>query len=124
MGANKNLLLKKQIFTSASMAASLTSTVTEIQFLDNIGIELVFTGSPFGTFSVQGSVNYAQDALGNVTNAGNWVSVTLSPAPVASGSGDQILIDMNQLSFPWIRAIFTRSSGTGTLNGFICGKSV
>jgi|SRR6185437_13150409 len=120
----KNVLAKTQIFTNASMNGNLTSSVTPISFLDNICIQLNFTGTPTGNFFVQGSVDYQTDYLGNVISTGNWISLTLVPSPVASGSANQILLDMNQLSFPYIRVIYTYSSGSGTLNGFIGGKSV
>lgn len=104
--------------------ATVTSAVTNIQFHDNIGIELVWTGTPTGSFAVQVSANYDQDQNGNVLNSGNWVSVTLSPTVSAAGSADSAYIDLNQLSAPWIRVVYTKSGGTGTLNGWITGKTV
>lgn len=125
MSTGRKSLLKKQIITNGDMSqATLTSLVTDIQFLDNICVELVFTGSPTGFFYVQGSVDYTQDGYGNVTNAGNWVSLNLYPAPVAPGGDDLILIDMNQLSFAWVRVLYQKASGTGTLNAFIGGKGL
>ncbi len=125
MSGRKNALLKFQTITAGDMSlASITSQVTNIQFLDNIGVQLNFTGSPVGTFAVQISADHAQDAEGNVTVAGNWIALTLSPAPVASGSSNSIYIDMQQLSAPWIRVVYTKTSGTGTLNAFICAKMI
>ena len=105
-------------------AASITSLVTNIQYIDNICLELTFTGSPTGTFSVEGSVDYRQDFNGNVQNAGHWVPITLPTAPVASGAPGSILIDMNQLSFPYIRVVYTKTSGTGSLTATIGGKQL
>jgi len=123
MSGRKNVLSIYKIIDAGDMSqSSITSAVTNITYLDNVCIELVFTGSPVGTFSVQGSLDHQQDALGNIITAGNWVSLTLSPAPVASGSADQIVIDLNQLSFPYIRVVYTKTSGTGTLNGWIGAK--
>lgn len=122
MSGKRNSLLKYQTISSGDMSGNLTSAVTQIEYLDNIGIQLNFTGTPTGTFSVQVSIDYAQDSLGNVTNIGNWIAVTLSAAATASGSANQIYIDLNELSAPWIRCIYTRTSGSGTLNAFICGK--
>lgn len=104
--------------------ATITSVVSNIEFLDNIGIQLVFTGAPVGTFAVEISADHAQDQMGNVTVAGNWVPITLSPVPSASGSADVIAINITQQSFPWMRVKYTRTSGTGTLNGFICAKMI
>lgn len=125
MAGRKNSLVKFQTITSGDMSqATLTSAVTNIEYLDNIGIQLNWTGTPTGTFSVEISMDYSQDQLGNVTNAGNWIAVTLSPAITASGSADQAYIDLNQLSAPWIRTKYTKTSSTGTLNAFICGKMI
>jgi hypothetical protein len=105
------------------MAGNLTSAVTNIEFLDNIGVQFNFTGTPTGTFQVQVSADYSQDQQGNVLNAGNWIGL-LSVLPTASGSADSAYVDLNQLSAPWIRAIYTRTSGTGTLNAYIVAKQV
>lgn len=111
-----------QIFTAGVMTGTnvLTSTVTNIQNLDNVAIELIWTGTPNGTFTVDGSLDYA------LTNgaAGTWVSLTLSPAPAAAGSASNALINLNGLAFPWIRVTYTNASSTGTLTGYISGKAV
>lgn len=123
----KKSLLKYQTVTNGNMgSATVTSAVSNIEYLDNVGIQIGFptTGSPVGTFDVQVSIDYAQDANGNVTNTGNWVSLTLSPVPVANVSANQIYIDLNQLSSPWIRLLYTKTSGTGTFQAYICGKQV
>lgn len=124
MSGRKNTLRKYQTITNGSMAGSLTSTVTNIQFLDAIGVQFNFTGTPTGSFQVQVSADYAQDDNGNVQVAGNWVNMTLSPAPVASGSADSIYIDIRSTSAPWMRLVYTRSSGSGTLNAFITAKAI
>lgn len=103
-------------------AASVTSAVTNIQFLDNIGYQFNFTGTPTGTFVIQVSADYAQDNQGNVTNVGNWIPISFTSPPVASGSPGTIYIDLNELSAPWIQAVYTKTSGTGTLNAYVTGK--
>lgn len=121
--SRKNNLLKYQTITNGDMSlASLTSAVTAIQFLDNIGVQLNFSGTPTGSFQIQVSADYAQDGEGNVQNGGNWIPVLLPSSPAASGSAGVIYIDLNQLSAPWIRVVYTRVSGSGTLNAFITAK--
>lgn len=132
--SRKNNLLKFQTITAGDMsAASITSAVTNIQFLDNIGLQLNFSGSPVGLFQVQISADYAQDNEGNVQDPGNWVPMVLtylvgstfvSATTVPTSSGSPIALDLNQLSFPWIRVVYTKTSGTGTLNAFITCKMV
>lgn len=123
----KNALLPYHLIVDAAMTGTdtITSPVTNIQFLDDVGVQLQFTGTPNGTFTVQGSIDYAVNPItGAVENAGNWIDVTLSPVPVASGSADQILINLAMLCFPFIRIQYVNTSGVGVLNGYICGKEI
>lgn len=118
MSRKNNLLQFHSIVNGDMSLSSLTSAVTSIQFLDNIGIQANFSGSPVGVLAIQVSADYAQDYEGNVLNPGNW-------APISSSSmtgGSPIYFDLNQLSAPWIRAVYTKTSGTGTLNVFITAK--
>lgn len=105
--------------------ASITSLASKIEFMDNIGVQLSWTGSPVGNFQIQVSVNHNQDINGNVITAGTWVPLLFSGvANIASSVGSPIYIDLNQMSAPWIRVVYTKSSGSGTLTGHICGKEV
>lgn len=104
--------------------AVITSAITNIQFLDNIGIQLNWTGTPNGGAVVQISNDHAQDSLGNVTVAGNWNTLTTSADAAPAGSAGSFYYDINQTSAPWIRVVYTNTSSTGTLNAFICGKAV
>ncbi len=123
MGSRKNNLLKFQTITNGDMTTALTSAVTNIQFLDNIAIQLDFAGTPTGTFQVQVSVDHAQDNNGNVTVAGSWVPLLLSSNPVAAGTSGTIYIDLNQLSAPYMRVTYT-GTGAGTLNAFVSAKTI
>lgn len=104
--------------------SSITSAVSNIEFLDNIGLQLIFTGTPTGTFSVELSIDYQQDQQGNVINAGNWTAMSFSSSPVASGAAGTVYIDINQISAPWMRVKYTKTSGTGTLQGYLTAKMV
>ena len=124
MGSTKNILRQWQAVSAGNMATSITSPVTNVQFLDNISVQLNFTGTPTGTFAIEVSVDYAQDAQGVVTNAGNWVALPLTPTPSASGAADQIIIDLNQISQPWMRMVYTAGSGAGSLNMYVTAKEI
>lgn len=142
MSSRKSNLLKFQVVggsasgaVSGSMAADVTSIVTSLAYLDNVGIQLNWTGSPVGIFQIQISADHAQDAQGNVTVAGNWCPITLTyydaggatfvtttDIPVTVGS--PIYLDLTQLSAPWIRVFYDRTSGTGALEAFITAKQL
>lgn len=122
--ASRSNRLKYQSITNGDMSADITSAVSNIEFTDNVGIQFHFTGAPGGTFYVQISADYVQDAQGVVTNPGHWVDLILSPTPVAAGAPDEVYVDMTQLSAPWIRCRYARTSGTGVLQAWIVGKQV
>lgn len=124
--SRKNALLPVHFIKSQSMTGSSSSAPQPIQWVDNVSIQLNFTGTPTGVFQVLGSLDYSPG--GPVypipANAGNFVPITLPTVPVASGAAGQILLDLNQLSFPWIKVVYTPSGGAGTLDGYISTKEV
>jgi flagellar basal body P-ring protein FlgI len=112
MSGRKNSLVQYQVIKGGDGSGDLTGPSTNIQNLDNIGYQINMTGTMTGVFSVQVSADNT-----------NWVSLTLNPPlSVASGSPTNIYADINQISAPWIRLIYTHTSGSGTVNAFITGK--
>lgn len=104
------------------MTGNVTSAVTVIQNLSQIGYDISWTGVPVGTFSVQVSNTYSQNADGTVKNAGNWTSLVLSTVPTASGSSGSGYIDVDAISAYAMRLVYTFVSGSGTLNATVNGK--
>lgn len=119
-----NLLKPFKLLSATSMGANITSAAVEIALQDNIGIQLHWTGTPSGTFDVQISADHLQDMEGNIQVPGNWVSLALSPAIIASGAADDAYIDLNQMSARYVRLVYTRSAGTGSLDCTVMGKAV
>lgn len=124
MSSRKSNLVSFKTLASVSMVSTVVSSATNIAYLDNVGVQFNFTGNSIGSFSVQVSIDYAQDTQGNVTNPGTWVPLTLSPTPSANAAAGSIYIDLNQLSAPWIRTQYVANSGTGTLSSYITAKMV
>jgi hypothetical protein len=120
-----NVINQKQIVASGDMSqASITSQVMPIINEDNVAFQIVWSGAPVGTFDVQVSVDHAQDSQGNVSNTGTWLSLTLSSPVAAAGSAGNAYVDINQISAPYIRVVYTKTSGTGTLNIWAAAKGV
>lgn len=119
-----NLLYPVHVINAASMATSLTSAIVPVSGQDNIGFQLHWTGAPVGTFDFQISSNHMQDSQGAVIQAGNWISLPLDPAIVAAGAPDEAYVDLNQMSAQYVRLVYTRTSGTGTLDAYVVGKGV
>jgi len=116
----KNSLRQGKVIDAASMAASITSAPTQIAFLDNIYYQVEWSGtSPVGSMSVEVSSSYDQ-RLGT----GSWDAVVLPVTPSIAANTGSISIDLNQLGAPWVRLVYTRTSGTGTMTAYISAKSV
>jgi hypothetical protein len=111
---------------TGNMLSTLQSNPTNISGMDDVGYSGSFTGAPVGTFSVQASVDY-QPGLAPTDypiNAGTWTTLPLNGTVTASGSPDNFFIDVTLISAPWIRLVYTPTSGTGTLSVWVCGKGL
>lgn len=125
--ASHKKLKNKQILPTTTVSSTnvYTSSVVEILNLDNVYLQLDITGTPTGSFDVQVSSNHNEDELGNVLNAGTWISLILTPAPaVVAGSPTDIGIDCNQLGAPYLRVVYTNASGTGAVTVNCAGKAL
>lgn len=134
--AHKNILPAFETIVAGDMSqASITSSVTNIQYLDDVGVQLNWTGSPVGSFAIQVSADHAQDINSppNVTVPGNWVPLTftywngstfVTATTLPTTAGSPIYIDLALLSAPWIRIVYTKVSGSGSLNAFITAKEI
>lgn len=114
-----NLPPYKIIPLTAITNQNVTSSVTNIFNKDNVGIQLIWTGTIAGTFAVQVSADYDPHF-----GTGTWTAITLSPALAAVGSAGDAYADITQISAPYIRVVFTYTSGAGNLTGWITAKVV
>ena len=117
----KNVLQGAHTVQAQSMSATFTSPYTNIQYLDNLMIQISYTGTPAGTFAIEGSNDYNPNIS---PDASHWGNLPLSGTPTAVGSADTIDIQMTQLACSWIRLVYTRTSGTGVCDVYITGKEV
>lgn len=101
-----------KLIEDESMGATITSAATGILHMDRAGYQLVWTGTPTGTFTIE----ISNDEV-------SWIDVPLDTAITAAGSADQAFIDL-ETAAKFTRVVYTRSSGTGTLNVHIVGKSI
>lgn len=112
-GNSKNFLPVYPIVTAGDMSASITSSTTDIRYTDDVGVQLTWTGTPTGTFSV----NVSTDKV-------NWVPLALPSSPVAAGAPGSIYLDLFALSAPYIQTTYTPVSGTGVLSANIVAKAI
>lgn len=119
-----NVIPGYHILSAVSMGGNILSHAQEVLLQDNTGIQLIWTGSPVGVFSIQVSTSYQQTPNGNVLVPGTWSDLPLSSVISAAGSADNAYIDINQLGANWYRIVYTRTSGTGSLDAYISQKGV
>lgn len=102
-----------------STAASITSDQVKIDFTDNIGIHVKWTGTTSGTVAIQ--ISSDPTLLG-------WITIPdaayRSTPDQPAGSAGSNFFDLNQMAPAFIRMTYTRVSGTGTLFAKISYKAV
>lgn len=119
MSGTKNPLFPVKVLSAADLSqATITSPATGITYQDNICYQAVITGTPVGTLDVQVSTNYLP-----TTGLGNWVSLGASYTATVNGAGGGIF-DINQLSPCYVRVLYTKSSGTGSMDLTVSAKQV
>jgi hypothetical protein len=92
---------------AGAMASTNTiySNIVDLSRMDNVGLEVTWTGTPTGTFQVLGS------------NSGQYFyALTFDPAlSQPAGSAGGYLIDLSGYPFKYILLEYTNSSGSGSL---------
>jgi hypothetical protein len=116
-------LLPYHLVQSAALTASLTGAATPIQYLDNISYQFNWSGNPTGSFSFQGSLDYSENLSRTVVNQGNWVTVPSTAASASVGTASSI-VSLSGLAFPFIRPVYTRIGGSGSLDVYVSGKGI
>lgn len=111
------------VIVDGNMASAVESLVTSIGQLSKIGYSLAWTGDAVGTFDVQVCNDAQFDGNGTyIANSGSWVSLPLTPSIGPAGSDDDAFADVIPTAAAFIRIVFQRDSGTGTLNASVSGK--
>lgn len=115
MSSRKNALLPHRTVADGVMTgtATITSEVTDIMYLDNIGLQFIWTGTPTGTFFVE------------VSNDGEtFTPLTISGLPAPAGVAGDYAGDLNQLPYRYLRVRYVNSAGVGVLNVYISAKMI
>lgn len=120
-----NMIPPIVVFNAVSLATNQTSSGIHTQYIDNIGVQFVWTGTPTGAFGIDVSNNATLNPNGTVSG-GTWTPLVLtSPnAPLATGAAGDGFIDLNQTGAAFIRVTYISTSGTGTCTATLTGKPV
>lgn len=99
------------VASSTSLASNYTSSSQDIRNFPFFAFQFVWTGAPVGTVSVDASVD-------NVT----WAPIT-NMSSTTGGTAGCYLPDFAGSGVPFVRAIYTRTSGTGSLTITLFAKA-
>jgi hypothetical protein len=107
--------------TKKTLRAFHAIQATNIQFMDNAGIQVSWQSSDaVGTIAVEASINWDPQL-----QTGDWIALTFDPVLAQPNSDNgEYLINLNQLPYMWFRVTYARASGSGTLNVWHCAKEV
>jgi hypothetical protein len=113
-----------KVITDGDMSgATVVSYGIDLQQLQLASFQAIWTGSPVGNFTLECSNDIAQVSPGvdpslNVTN---WSTYTGSTVAAGGGAGD-VMYNVLDAGFRWVRLKYTKTSGTGTVNATFFGK--
>lgn len=110
--------------SAVSMGASVTSSVADLKNIGPTSVQFIwYTGStPVGEMKLQGS----NQVFNSATSVASWtdLSTSIYAGSVAlSGNSGSYMYNISNAGFRWLRAIYTRTSGSGTLDINFSGKS-
>src|SRR5712671_6823385 len=107
---------------NGNMAASITSAVSIITNITLVSYDISWAGtSPVGTLTVQVSNTYTINADGSVRNAGTWHDFPGATASVSGNTGVGYF-NLSEVGASAVRLVYTRASGTGTMQASLNGK--
>lgn len=110
-----------QMVSSGDMSASINSNGMDLQELDKYSIQAVYSGSPNGTLKLQISndlVSRGPDS-NPAANVVNWSDYTYSSLNISAAGS--FIWKLPRKGEKWVRLVYTRSSGSGTLNVVFSG---
>lgn len=104
------------LFSAADMSqATVTSAPVQLFNCFGYAVQLVFTGAPVGSVSVYVSCDPCIEGGLAVPVPTNFTLLANSTTAISS-AGD-IMFNINECNYNWFKVIYTKTSGTGSLNG-------
>lgn len=104
-------IFEYKLVSAGDMSGNITSNKQQLNHIAMASIQAVYTGSPVGTLKLQ----ISNDDI-------TWTDYSGSGAAV-SGAGD-FMWNISNVAFPLIRVVYTKTSGSGSLDITVNGKGV
>lgn len=102
----------RKMFDGISLTSTQVSAVTDISDTPLYSVHAVFSGSPVGVFTVEGS---------NVLDPTQAVVIASYAVPV---SNSRILLNVEKAGYAFMYLRYTFTSGSGTLTATVCTKGI
>lgn len=111
------------VITNGDMSGNITSAITITQKLSMISYSVSWVGTaPVGAMTVEVSNDYSVNADGSVKNPGTWNALPLSAVCTVTGNVDNGFIDIDATAGFALRLVYTRTSGTGSMQATVAAK--
>lgn len=112
-------------FNNVELNQNRASSGYHIQFLDNLAVHYIWTGTPVGTFGISVCNDATLNQDGTVSG-GTWAPVvsTTPQAPTATGSSGTGVFEYNQSGMAFLQVTYTYTSGDGYCTALLTGKGV
>ena len=126
MSSTRNTLAPYKSISAGDLSQStLISQATNVRFHRVVTIELIGSGTPTGTWAIQVS-NVPSTATPPVApaSASSWFTISIVPPLAWSGTGTTLACSFDKFAWEWVRAVYTRSSGSGAVNMYISAQGV
>lgn len=109
------------VATAVSGTTTYYSFATSLKNMSSASYQLVWTGTPTGTFTV-----WASNALKPLeTDDTDWVQLTLAVAITQpAGSASKDIVDMTDLPFGWVRVKYVNASSSGVVDAYVVCKGL
>lgn len=111
--------IQKPLINAGDMSTSIIGPPTVIQRLPGISYDIVWTGAPVGTFSVEVSNTVVLGPSGAILALGSWntlpAAVFVGDYPVPSGTPGIGFLDVVGTEAYAVRLVYNFTSGTGSL---------
>lgn len=108
--------LKSYVLLNAQSTASSFNTFTNptnVDYLDNVGIQVIWTGTTVGVLEVYGSNDAANAQQGSYPT--NWSKFEFGAVINVDTTNSDLLIHMSPIPYSWIALKYVATSGTGTM---------
>ena len=117
-------ILKYQIIPTQSGASSFDtkSNPTNLDWLDNVSLQVYWTGTLVGELKVYVSNDSVNPKLGQTVT--NWSLLEFGAPVLIDGSQSDLIININQNSFSFIALAWAPASGTGNITAQMTCRQV